>query len=111
MVSEPAPIHGCPRETDLVHWDGEPPKYGATWPTYLAECPSCDRPYVWSGAHYESGLHYVCAPCGGWPFWSPDEVDEVYHLDGMSAGYGQKDVRARAGTLQVPEGTPDIRRG
>ncbi len=97
MAKEPdlVPFHGCPEPKTpptSVRWDGEPSKYGDLWPRFYCECPSCGRPYVWTGAHYESGLHYTCAPCGGFPFWTPDEADIVYHLDGEPAGYmGSRD--------------------
>ena len=64
------PLYGCcPEDLQYAH-AGDPmaDKYGALWPKYLCECPTCSTLYVWCGAHYEGGQHYTCDGCSGYPF-------------------------------------------
>jgi hypothetical protein len=70
-VSEPdlTPLYGCAAPWQQHAIEGSPgAKHGALWPLYLCRCESCGVTFTWCGAHYESGAHYTCEGCCGYPF-------------------------------------------
>lgn len=72
------PIYGCPHPDQAVSawYDGDPPRYGATWPRWVCRCDMCGTPFVWCDAYWESGAHYTCAGCCGFPFCMCDSTHE-----------------------------------